>query len=119
MRKANFKSNPGVTTSQANWRHLQFGIDGGRASEWTDCGRPGNALLANTATTRSHLFGVWITLREGVAPGGSNRALGPTDPDAVRYHRAFYVIDRSIPVAHEPGRDHNVWDAVLLRRIIE
>ncbi|MCE9533405.1 MAG: PQQ-binding-like beta-propeller repeat protein [Planctomycetes bacterium] len=40
------KSNPGVTSSQANWRHLQFGIDDNRASEWTDCGRPGNALLA-------------------------------------------------------------------------
>ncbi len=40
------KSNPGVTTSQANWRHLQFGIDDGRTSEWLDCGRPGNALLA-------------------------------------------------------------------------
>ena len=74
--------------------------------------------LANTATTRSHLFGVWITLREATAPPGANPAV-PADPDAVRFHRAFYVIDRSIPVAHEPGRDHNVWDAVLLRRIVE
>ena len=72
--------------------------------------------LANTTTTKSHLFGVWITLREAMAPAGSNV---PADPDGVRYHRAFYVIDRSIPVAHEPGRDHNVWDAVLLRRIVE
>lgn len=40
------KSNPGATTNQANWRHLQFGIDDNRASEWVDCGRPGNALLA-------------------------------------------------------------------------
>ena len=74
--------------------------------------------LANTATTRSHLFGVWITLREATAPPGVNPPT-PADPDAIRYHRAFYVIDRSIPVAHEPGRDHNVWDAVLLRRIVE
>jgi hypothetical protein len=72
--------------------------------------------LSNTATTRSHLFGVWITLREATAPPGSST---PTDPDAIRFHRAFYVIDRSIPVAHEPGRDHNVGDAVLLRRIVE
>ena len=72
--------------------------------------------LANTATTRSHLFGVWITLREAVAPTPGTT---PGDPDSVRYHRAFYVIDRSIPVAHDPGHDHNVWDAVLLRRIIE
>jgi hypothetical protein len=40
------KSNPGVTSSQANWRHLQFGIDDGRASGWSDCGRPGKAVLA-------------------------------------------------------------------------
>jgi len=65
--------------------------------------------LANTATTRSHLFGVWITLREMVEG----------DPDSVRTHRAFYVIDRSIPVAFEPGKPHNVRDAVVLRRIIE
>ena len=75
--------------------------------------------LANTATTRSHLFGVWITLRESLAPRPTAGNAIPGDPDSVRYHRAFYVIDRSIPVAHEPGRDHNVWDAVLLRRVIE
>jgi len=65
--------------------------------------------LANTATTRSHLFGVWITLRSMVEG----------NPDTVRTHRAFYVIDRSIPVAFEPGKPHNVRDAVVLRRIIE
>ena len=65
--------------------------------------------LANTATTRSHLFGVWITLREMVEG----------DPDSVRTHRAFYIVDRSIPVAFEPGKPHNVRDAVVLRRIIE
>ncbi|MBU6276185.1 MAG: hypothetical protein KGQ61_06085 [Planctomycetes bacterium] len=65
--------------------------------------------LANTATTRSHLFGVWITLRSMVEG----------NPDSVRTHRAFYVIDRSIPVAFEPGKPHNVRDAVVLRRIIE
>ncbi len=40
------KSNMGVTSNQANWRHLQFGIDDGRASAWRDCGRPGKALFA-------------------------------------------------------------------------
>jgi len=40
------KSNPGVTSNQANWRHLQFGIDDHRDSAWTACGRPGNALFA-------------------------------------------------------------------------
>jgi hypothetical protein len=65
--------------------------------------------LANTATVRSNVFAVWITLRERI----------PGDPDSVKYHRAFYIVDRSIPVAHEAGKDHNVWDAVVLRRIIE
>ncbi len=65
--------------------------------------------LANTATIRSNVFGVWITLRESVA----------NDPDSIKLHRAFYIFDRSIPVGYDPGKDHNVWDAVLLRRIIE
>ena len=34
------KTNAGVTSNQANWRHLQFGIDDNRASEWRDCGQP-------------------------------------------------------------------------------
>jgi len=65
--------------------------------------------LANTATARSNVFGVWITLRESVV----------NDPDSIKLHRAFYLFDRSIPVAFDPGKDHNVWDAVLLRRIIQ
>jgi hypothetical protein len=65
--------------------------------------------LANTATPRSNVFGVWITLRQSI----------PNDPDSTRYHRAFYIVDRSIPVGFEEGKDHNVWDCVRLRRIIE
>ncbi len=40
------KSAPGSTTNQANWRHLQFGINDNRISDWRDCGRPGEAVLA-------------------------------------------------------------------------
>ncbi len=40
------KSNPGVTSNQPNDRHLQFGIDDDRSSEWRDCGRPGNSLFS-------------------------------------------------------------------------
>jgi hypothetical protein len=65
--------------------------------------------LANTVTPRSNVFAIWITIRESV----------PGDPDSVRHRRAFYIVDRSIPVAFEDGRDHNVWDCVRLRRIIE
>jgi len=39
-------SMPGVTTSMANDRNLHFGIDAARVDdEWTDCGRPGNAVF--------------------------------------------------------------------------
>jgi len=42
------KTNPGVTTSEPNRRHLQFSIDDGRAHEWIDRGRPGgdHSILA-------------------------------------------------------------------------
>jgi hypothetical protein len=45
------KSNAGVTTTQANLRQLQFGIDNARDTEWLDCGRPGNATLAFALTS--------------------------------------------------------------------
>ena len=65
--------------------------------------------LANTTTVRSNVFGIWVTLREAI----------PGDPGSVKLHRAFYIVDRSIPVGYEPGKDHNVHDAIRLRRIIE
>ena len=40
------KSNQGVTTNQANYRHLHFGIDNNKVGEWQDCGQPGKALCA-------------------------------------------------------------------------
>lgn len=45
------KTNAGVTSNQANWRHLQFGIDDQRATGWRDCGRPGEALFAFALAT--------------------------------------------------------------------
>ncbi len=51
------KTNAGVTTTQANYRQLQFGIDNDRQSEWSDAGRPGNATLAFAlATYQGQLF---------------------------------------------------------------
>jgi hypothetical protein len=41
------------------------------------------------------------------------------DSGEIKRHRAFYIVDRSIPVGFEPGEDHNVDKCVLLRRIIE
>lgn len=45
------KCNPGNTSNQANWRHLQFGIDDDKPGAWRDCGRPGKALFAFALAT--------------------------------------------------------------------
>lgn len=87
--------------------------------------------LGNLVTTRSNVFAVWITMgffEVEVAPAGVSevhpdgfrlgRELGE-DSGTIKRHRAFYIIDRSIPVAFEPGENHNVDHAVRLRRFIE
>src|SRR6266542_189942 len=46
-----------VTFSQANARHLQFGIDNAKPSGWINCGRPGKAVLVFALTTHEgHLY---------------------------------------------------------------
>jgi hypothetical protein len=37
----------------------------------------------------------------------------------VKRNRGFFIFDRSIPVAYEPGKDHNVDKAIILKSIIE
>lgn len=67
--------------------------------------------LSNVVTTRSNVYAVWITIRY-LDPAGQ-------EVQPYRRSRAFYIFDRSIPVAYERGEDHNVRDAILLRRIIQ
>ena len=85
--------------------------------------------LGNLVTTRSNVYAVWITVGkfevESIAPNAVHpdgyrltAELG-IDTGDVQRHRAFYMIDRTIPVAFEPGVNHNVDDCVLLRRYIE
>ena len=91
--------------------------------------------LDNLTTHRSNCYAIWITSGYfEVEPnniGGSVvtdsghrdgyrilRELG-TDTGEIKRQRAFYIIDRSIPVGFERGKNHNVDDAVLLRRVIE
>ena len=72
-------------------------------------------------TTRSSVFAIWITIGYfNVDEFGRIGTEITSDVGGdIRRNRAFYMIDRSIPVAFEPGRNHNVDDAVLLRTIIE
>ena len=82
----------------------------------------------NLVTNRSNVFAIWITVGyfevdENIgADGQSVYRLGlemGTDSGQVKRHRAFYMVDRTIPVAFEPGKDHNVKRAVILRRFLE
>jgi hypothetical protein len=69
--------------------------------------------LNNSVTTRSNVFAIWVTI--GYFDANSSNV----EVEPVKRHRAFYIFDRSIPVGYEPGKNHNVLDAVLLRRIIQ
>ncbi|MBM4076309.1 MAG: LamG domain-containing protein, partial [Planctomycetes bacterium] len=43
--QVSLKTSTGVTFNQSNFRHLQFGIDNNRMSQWTPCGKPGPRTL--------------------------------------------------------------------------
>jgi hypothetical protein len=85
--------------------------------------------VGNMFTTRSNCFAVWMTVGyfEVEAIGVSSAhpdgyQLGQeigADSGEIARHRSFYIIDRSIPVAFEPGKRHNTDNCVLLRRFIE
>jgi hypothetical protein len=84
--------------------------------------------LGNLITNRSSVFAVWITvgyfevdpgagfaLRD-IATGG--KEVGSETGD-VRRNRGFFIYDRSIPVAYEPGKNHNIDRGILVQSIIE
>ncbi|MFZ1933253.1 MAG: hypothetical protein WAU84_05865, partial [Thermoguttaceae bacterium] len=101
--------------------------------------------LENLVTTRSNVFAVWITVGyfevEPAPTTGKTHANGnawtPADykavyPDGyqlgrelgidsgeVERHRAFYIIDRTLPVGFQRGQDLNSDKAILVNRFIE
>ena len=76
--------------------------------------------LGIAATTRSNVYAIWITIGyfEVDDLGRVGDEIGSIEGKAQR-SRAFYIFDRSIPVASEPGENHNVDNAILTRTIIE
>jgi hypothetical protein len=85
--------------------------------------------LENLTTTRSNVYAVWITIgffevEEGQPFAGNpegyrlGREMGSDTGEFTRL-REFAIIDRTIPVAFEPGQNHNVERAIRLRRRIE
>ena len=79
----------------------------------------------NMVTTRSSVFAIWVTLGKFEVDynGTTNQyTLGGEvgiETGDIKRHRAFYMFDRSIPVAYEPGKDHNVERAIIAETIIE
>jgi hypothetical protein len=75
--------------------------------------------LSNLVTDQSNVFAVWITvgLFEYDPVNGFGREYVNIAGDAER-ERAFFVIDRTVPVGFIPGEDLNTDQTILLRRII-
>lgn len=69
---------------------------------------------ANAVTTRSNVFAVWVTI--GFFDSAENEY--GYDTGAIQRHRGFFIYDRSLPVGFKPGKDYNVSDGIILRRII-
>jgi hypothetical protein len=100
---------------------------------------------ASNTTPRSEVYAIWVTMGffevEAVDPElkkyRSLPVLRPRDsfspyPDGykllrehgsdtgdVRRHRAFYLIDRSIPVGYESGVDHNVSNVIIAESLVD
>jgi hypothetical protein len=70
--------------------------------------RPDLNRLLNTATTRSNVFAIWITLRTENTMTGDRRE-----------KRLFAIIDRSIPVGFLDGADLNAADIIRLKRHLD
>lgn len=66
--------------------------------------------LANTATVRSQVFAIWITVR-----------VSDDSPDAPPpvTKRLFAIVDRSVPVGYSPGENLNVRDCIKIRRYLD
>ena len=76
--------------------------------------------LGSMVTTRSSVFSIWITVGYfDVDEFGRIGAERGSLEGQVERNRAFYMFDRSIPMAFEPGKDHNVDNGILVRTIIQ
>jgi hypothetical protein len=89
----------------------------------------GYQKIGNVFSTTSNCFAVWITIGyfevdtitvDAAHPDGFQlgQEVG-ADTGEVSRHRAFYIIDRSVPVGFSPGSRLNTDDCILVRRMIE
>ena len=80
--------------------------------------------LNNSVTVRSNVYAIWVTVGYFQWQDDDNDGIKDFPEELIEVtprnrNRGFYIFDRSIPVAYERGEDHNVHDAILLRRTIQ
>ena len=66
------------------------------------------------------VFAVWVTV--GYFEVDENGLVGAeigADTGDVQRNRGFFMFDRSIPMAFEPGKNHNIEKGILVETIIE
>ncbi|TWT82013.1 hypothetical protein CA13_34680 [Planctomycetes bacterium CA13] len=81
----------------------------------------GQTRLSNLASDQSNVFAVWVTVGFFEVDGGTltvGNELGLATGEAQRL-KAFYIIDRSVPVKYEPGKRNNAFDTIRFSRILE
>jgi hypothetical protein len=75
--------------------------------------------LSNLATDQSNVFAMWVTVAlfeyDPVTGFGKEYVNTAGEPER---ERAFYIIDRTVPVGFLPGEDLNSDRAVILKRTI-
>jgi hypothetical protein len=74
--------------------------------------------VSNRVTTRSNVYAVWVTIGY-FDPNSPTIQTDQNEVSPVQRNRGFFIIDRSIPVAYEQGKNQNVRDTIRLRRIIQ
>ncbi len=76
--------------------------------------------LQNLVSNRSNVFAVYVTIglfEFDEATGAIGVEYG-SDRGEVKRQKAFYIIDRSVPVGYRVGEDNNIENTILLRRHI-
>jgi hypothetical protein len=75
--------------------------------------------LSNLATDQSNVFAMWVTVAlfeyDPVTGFGKEYVNTAGEPER---ERAFYIIDRTVPVGFLPGEDLNSDRAIMLKRTI-
>ena len=76
--------------------------------------------IANLTSNRSNVFAVYVTI--GLFEyDQTNSAIGieyGADKGEVERFKAFYIIDRTVPVGYRTGEDHNIEKTILVRRYL-